>query len=215
VGLPNEALEVTESAQGLVRNRFERPSPAYRKRPKTCFAESRQRMATRSTQRGKATGSCSSVEKDTGRYEEDAKPPLVTSGAIISSDPDQEVVQEEATPDDIPSSRRRTKFEPSSANRKRPRTCLAESGRTMADRTNKRDNATGSCSAMEKDDGCDEEDPELPLVPSSVRTRSDPDQEVVQEKATPDDLLSDRTRAKLERDWYPDVERIWREAFDR
>jgi hypothetical protein len=173
-------------------------------------------MATRTNQRGNATGSCSSVETDADRDEEDPKLPLVTSGAIISSDPDQEeVVEEEARADETPSGWRRTKLVPSPTNRKRSRTCLAESGGIMADGTNKRGNATGSCSAMEKDAGCDEEDPELPLVSSSVRTRSDPDQEeVVHEKATPDDLLSDQARTKLERDWYPDVERIWREALD-
>jgi hypothetical protein len=62
--------------------------------------------------------------------------------------------------------------------------------------TNQRGNATGSCG------GRDEEDQKLPLVTSSVRTGSDPDQEeVVQEDATPDDIPFGWTRTKLEPDW--------------
>jgi hypothetical protein len=114
VNLPNEAMEETEPAHDHVRNRFECPSPANRKRPRTCLAESGQ-MAARTNQKGNATGSCSSVEKDDGRGEEDPKPPLVTTSAlIIGSDPDQEVVligsypkqavvqKGEATPYEIP-----------------------------------------------------------------------------------------------------------------
>jgi hypothetical protein len=70
--------------------------------------------AARTNQRGKATGSCSSVDENGGgRNEEDAKPSLVTSNALIGSYPDEEVVQEEATtPDEIPSSWTRAKLEP-------------------------------------------------------------------------------------------------------
>ncbi len=53
----------------------------------------------RRNQRGKATGTSSSVEENGGgRDEEDSKPPLVTSSAVrIDSSPDQEVVQIQAT----------------------------------------------------------------------------------------------------------------------
>jgi hypothetical protein len=51
------------------------------------------------------------VEKDGGRDEEDSKPSLVTSSsALVSSYPDQEVVQEETHK--IPSGRKRVKLEP-------------------------------------------------------------------------------------------------------
>ncbi len=104
MGLPNKALEETEqAAQGHVRNRFGCPSPNG-KRPSTSLVESGQ-IGPRTNQRGKATGSCSSVEEDGGgRDEEDSKPSPVTISARIGSYPDQEVVQEEATPGEIPSS---------------------------------------------------------------------------------------------------------------
>jgi hypothetical protein len=66
----------------------------------------------------------SSVEEDGGgrdedgggRGEEDSKPSLVTSGARRGSSPGQEAVQEEATPDqvpsEIPSGWKRVKLEP-------------------------------------------------------------------------------------------------------
>jgi hypothetical protein len=63
-------------------------------------------VAARTNQRAdNATGNCSSAEKDAGRDEEDPQPPAVVvtvSSARIDSDPDQEVLQEEATPDGIP-----------------------------------------------------------------------------------------------------------------
>jgi hypothetical protein len=98
VGLRNVTLEETEPGQVHVRNRFAFPSPNM-KRPRTCLAESGQRMAATTNPRGDATGSYSSVEeKDGGREEEDSKPSLVTSSsALIASYPDQELVQEEAT----------------------------------------------------------------------------------------------------------------------
>jgi hypothetical protein len=75
----------------------------------------------------------------------------------------------------------------------------------MATRTHQRGNAASSCSALEKDAGCNEEDPTLSLVTSSARTTgSDPDQEeVVQEETTPDDIPFSLTpfglmRTKLE-----------------
>ncbi len=74
--LPSEAKE-TEQAQDYVRNRFECPPP-NRKRTSACLAESGQ-MVARTNQRGKATGSRSSVEEDgVGRDEEDSKPSLVS-----------------------------------------------------------------------------------------------------------------------------------------
>jgi hypothetical protein len=73
------------------------------------------RIAARTNQRGKATGICTSVEKDGGGCdEEDSKPPsLVTSSALIASDPEREVVQEEATTRrEIPLGWIRVKLEP-------------------------------------------------------------------------------------------------------
>ena len=99
VGLPNEARDETEPAQGHVRNRIECLSPANRKRPRTCLAESGQ-MAVGTNQEGKATYSCtSSVVNDDDCDEEDPLPSLVNSTVRKGSDPDQEAVQEEATPD--------------------------------------------------------------------------------------------------------------------
>jgi hypothetical protein len=149
---------------GRTRTQLE-PSPANRKRPRTCLAENGQVMTARMNQRGNVTGNCSSmVEEDADYDEEDPKLPLVAFSVRRGSDPDQEeVVQEEATTDDVPSGWTRTKLEPSSANRKRPRTCHAESGRVMAARTSQRGNATGSCSTVEKDADRDEEDPKVPL----------------------------------------------------
>jgi hypothetical protein len=120
VGLGDNALEEMEAVQGHVRERCECPSPASRKRPRTCLAECGQRMVTRPNQRGgNATGNCSSMEedkdKDTGRDEEDSEPALVTISAarISSPDPDQAVDQEEATSSDgIPFGWTRTKLEP-------------------------------------------------------------------------------------------------------
>jgi hypothetical protein len=52
---------------------------------------------------GKATGSCSSLETDGGRKEEeDSKASLVTSSALIGSSPDEKFDQEES-PGQIPS----------------------------------------------------------------------------------------------------------------
>jgi hypothetical protein len=62
--------------------------------------ESGQTAATRTNQRGEATGirSGSVEENGDGRDEEDSKPSLVTtsSSALIGSYPDEELVQEEA-----------------------------------------------------------------------------------------------------------------------
>ena len=98
MGLPNDALGETEPAQGPASHRFECLSPASRKRSRSCLAESGQ-IAARTNQRDNATVSCSSVEEDAGRDEEDPRPPLVTSSTLIDSDPSQEVVPEEAPPD--------------------------------------------------------------------------------------------------------------------
>jgi hypothetical protein len=160
-------------------------------------------MAARTNKKGNAAGNCSFMEKDANSDEEDPKLPPVTNSSRTGSDPDQEIVQEEATTDDVPSSRTCTKLEPSPANRKRPRTCLAENGQIMAARINRGGNVTGNCSSVvEEDTDRDEEDPKLPLVAFSVRRGSDPDQEeVVQEEATPDDIPFGWTRTKLEPDW--------------
>jgi hypothetical protein len=76
--------------------------------------KSGQMAAARTNQRGKATGSCSSVKEDGGgHHEEDSKLSLVTGGALPKSCPDQEVVQEEATtPDEILSGWTHAKLEP-------------------------------------------------------------------------------------------------------
>ena len=105
MGLPNEEPEETEPVEDHVRNRIECPSPANRKRPRICLAESGQiAPANRTNREGNATGSYCSVEKDACPHEEDPKPSLVTSSLLISSDhPDhQEVVQEQATSDACP-----------------------------------------------------------------------------------------------------------------
>jgi hypothetical protein len=135
--------------------------------------------ATRTKQRGNAIGtSCSSVETDCGLDEEDSSNQSpVTSSALIGSDPDQEVVQEEATP---------------------------ESGQMAAStRANQqRGKATGSCSSVEEDgDGLAGEDSKPSLVTSSALVGSYPHQEVVQQEATtPGEIPSGWTRVKLEPD---------------
>jgi hypothetical protein len=93
-GLPKEAQEETEQAQGRVRNQFDCPSPNRKRaeRPNACHAKSEQMDASATNQRGKAIGSCSVVEEDGGgRDKEDS------NSALTGSCPDQEVVQEEAT----------------------------------------------------------------------------------------------------------------------
>jgi hypothetical protein len=172
VGLPNEApLEESEPQRGhVVRNKCPAPN---RKRPSACLAE------TASTnQRGKAIriGNCSCVETDCGLDEEDSNPSPVTSSAIIGSDPDQVVVQEEATP---------------------------ESGQMTATGTNQRGKATGSCSSAEKGGGGrDEEDSKSSLVTYGARIGSSPGQEVFQEQATTThvEIPYGWTRVKLEPD---------------
>jgi hypothetical protein len=85
--------------------------------------------------------------------------------------------------------------------RKRPSTCLAESGETGA-RTYQRGNAIGSCSSV-KEDGCgrveDKEDSNPSLVTRSALMGSSPSQEFVQEEA-PGQIPSGWTRVKLEPD---------------
>jgi hypothetical protein len=202
VHLPNEAPEETEVAQGRVRNRFESPPPANTKRPiRTCLAESLQMAARTTNQGGDTTGSCSSlVENDADHDEEDPEPPMVTdSGVQRGYDPGYEVVQKEATTDAIPADWTRAKPEPSSANRKRP------SGQMMATRTNQREHGTDSrCSSVEKDAGRDGEDSKPLLVTFSVLriAGSDPDQKVVQEEATTNEIPAGWTRAKLDPDWW-------------
>jgi hypothetical protein len=81
--------------QSHVRKRFACPSPSV-KRARNCLGESEQ-MVSRTNPRDSAIGSRRPVEKDGGRAEEDSKPSLVTSSsALVSSYPDQEVVQEYA-----------------------------------------------------------------------------------------------------------------------
>ena len=89
----------------------------------------------------------------------------------------------------------RNRFEcPSLANRKRLRTCLAESGQIIADRTtNERDEAKGSCSSVMSE----ENDSKLSLVASNAAKMSSDTEE-----ATPDASLPPGwTRTKLEPDW--------------
>jgi hypothetical protein len=53
---------------------------------------------------------------------------------------------------------------------------------------NERGNYTHSCSSVEEEASCDEEDSKPPLVPTSELMSSDPDQEVAREDATTDDI---------------------------
>ena len=210
VGLPHEASGETEPVQGHVRDRIiESPSPANRERPRICLAESGEIAANSTKQSDNATASSVAAKKRVGLDEEDASPSLVTiksSSTLLGSDPSaQEVlVQEERTPDAIPSGwTTRAKLEPFPANRKRLRTCLAESGQIApVNRTDQDDNATGSCCSVEKDAGPYEEDPKPSQVTSSLLISSDPDhQEVVQEEATTDTYLPPGwIRTKLEPD---------------
>jgi hypothetical protein len=106
------SVERSEPGQGHVRNRFNHRSP-NRKRPSAGLAEGGQ-MGARTKQKGKSAGSFSSVkEHGHGRIEEDSNPSLMTSSsAQIASYPDQEVVEEEATPGQIPFGWTRVKLEP-------------------------------------------------------------------------------------------------------
>jgi hypothetical protein len=100
------------------------------------------------------------VETDCGLDEDDSCPSPVTVSATTGSDPDKEVVQEEAT--------------------------LLESGQMAAARTNQRGSeAAGGCGSVEEDGGGrDEEDLKLFLVTSSaLLTDSYPVQEDVQGEA--------------------------------
>jgi hypothetical protein len=119
-----------------------------------------------------------------GLVDEDSNPSPVNSSALLYSDPDEEVVREEATP---------------------------ESGQIAAStRTNQREDAskaTGtSCGSVEENGGGrdEEEDskPSLVTSSSSALTGSYPDREVVQaeEATTPDEIPSGWTRVKLEPD---------------
>jgi hypothetical protein len=144
-------------------------------------------MVACTNQRGyAATGSCwSSAEEDAGGglVEEDSKlSPVTSSSALIGSNPDEEVVQEEATP---------------------------ESGQMAATRTNQRGaiTATGtSCGSVLEEDGGnrDEEDSKpFPVKSSALPMGSYPAHQevVVQEEATtPDEIPSGWTRVKLEPD---------------
>jgi hypothetical protein len=86
-GLPREGLKEPEQAG------------CNRKRKRTCLAERRQNLLGQNP-KGKDTCSCSSVEEDGSRLdedEEDSNPSPVTNSARIGACPVQEVVQEEAT----------------------------------------------------------------------------------------------------------------------
>jgi hypothetical protein len=185
VGIPNEAAaEESETAPGRVGNDCPAPN---RKISSTCLAEAGQ-MAVCTNQRGNAatSGSVGSVKEDAGGglVEVDSKPLLAAStSALIGSDPDEEVVIEEAT---------------------------AESGQIAASTsTNQRgaSTATGtSHGSVEEEDGVgrDEEDSKPSLVTSTngaLLSGNYPDQEVVREKATaPDEIPSGWKRLKLEPD---------------
>jgi hypothetical protein len=146
--------------------------------------------ACTTNQKGNATGSrWSSVEEEVAGgvlVNEDSNPSLVYStSALIGSDPDEEVVQEEATP---------------------------EFGQMAAPTgTNQRGDASKatstSCGSMEEDGGNREEEedskPSLVTSSSALLTGFYPDQEVVQEEeatTTPDEIPSGWTRVKLEPD---------------
>ena len=104
----DDALDETKPAEGQVRDRFECPSP-NRKRPIRACLAGNGRMGAGTNQRGKAIGSCSSVEEDGGgRVEDDS------SRALIASYPVQEVVQEAAAiaSGEIPFGWTRAKLEP-------------------------------------------------------------------------------------------------------
>ena len=89
------------------------------------------------------------------------------------------------------------------ANRKRPRTSLADSGRMAAGISQDEAKATDCCSSVENDDDRDEEDPKPSLVTSSAaRISSDASgQDIVQEEATSGVIPAGWTRTKLEPDW--------------
>jgi hypothetical protein len=99
----------------------------------------------------------------------------------------------------------RNRFECPSRNRKRPRTCLADSGE-KANSTNPRGKRTsGNCSCVEDYvGGLEEEDSNTSLVTVSARTGSDPGQEVDQEEeeeaTTLCEIPSGWARVKLEPD---------------
>jgi hypothetical protein len=85
-------------------------------------------------------------------------------------------------------------------NRKRPSTCLVETGHTTASTRKQRGNATDSCSSMETDRGLNEVDPSPSRVTSSAVIVSAPDQEVVQEEATTESgqLAATKKRSSME-----------------
>jgi hypothetical protein len=100
----------------------------------------------------------------------------------------------------------RNRFECPSRDRKRPRTCLADSGEIAA-KTNQRGKTTsGSCSSSCVEDdagGPDEEDSDPSfMTSSSARIGSDPGQETVQEEeaTTVCEIPSGWARVKLEPD---------------
>jgi hypothetical protein len=119
-----------------------------------------------------------------GLVDEDSNPSPVTRAALIGSDPDEEVVKEEAMP---------------------------ETGQIAAStRTNQRGDAskaTGtSCGSVEEDGGGRDEEEEdskpSQVTSSSALTDSYLDREIVQaeEATTPDEIPSGWTRVKLEPD---------------
>ena len=113
MSLPNDAIEETEPAhQSPARKQFECLSAVNRKRPRSCLAESGQ-IDARTNHSENATVSCSSIEEDASRDEEDPRPPLGTHSTQIDSDPNQKVAPEEATPDAyLPPGWTHTKLEP-------------------------------------------------------------------------------------------------------
>ena len=99
---------------GSIRAKLE-PSPASRKRIRTCLTESGEMAARAYHKRDNDAGSYTARHKDDGHNEEDASQSLVTKSIeVLGSDPsDQEVlVQEEPTSHDIPAGWIRTKLEP-------------------------------------------------------------------------------------------------------
>ena len=68
--------------------------------------------ANRTSREGNARDSCCAAETDAAHDEEEPKPSLVSRRVRMCSVQDEDVVQEEATPDGIPAGWTRTKLEP-------------------------------------------------------------------------------------------------------
>jgi hypothetical protein len=95
--ISNRLVPHRNKEDASLRSRFERPSSPGRKRRNIFFTDSSKMVAGTNDERNKVTGSCSSVEDDSGGEDEgDPKPPPLTISVLIGSYPDQEVVRKEA-----------------------------------------------------------------------------------------------------------------------